>query len=303
LDILLMTGVKDDLMEIVVHRSYSHALLPHFIFAFLFAWITYRLFKRKVDYRSWYWLWFLGFSTHALLDACTTYGTRLFLPFTDYQVGFNNISVIDPLYTLPFMGILIFCLFLKRDNPDRLKWAWRSIYISTSYMALTMGVKFYIHLTFKHELNRQSVTYDVLNTSPTILNNMLWAGMAYDDSTLTIGEYSLFQKTNEIQFLRYKRNLHLEKEFNGKELETLKWFSQGMYILEKKDSATLNVFVVKFGRSDFEKTKPEEAFIFYYELKREGDKFKVTTNRPDFKDWSILEAFQKLWERIWHYPS
>jgi inner membrane protein len=299
LDILATMYFKDDLSELLIHRSYSHALFSHFILAFPFALLTWWMFGRKEKYISWYWLWFLCLATHAILDSFTTYGTQLLLPFTNHLIGFNNISVIDPLYTLPFMAILIYCLFLKRDNPRRMVWAWRSIYISSAYMLLTFGVKAYVHNTFTNSLKDQGITYNCLSTSPTFFNNSLWAGMAYDDSTLTIGEFSVLQKDKSIDYVQYKRNLHLEKGFQGKELETLKWFSQGLYFLELKDSQTLNFYVVKWGRSDFTKIKPKEAFIFYYEIRKENGRLKMNTIRPTFNKGDFSKFFGQLWNRIW----
>lgn len=299
LDVVVTSILDNDLSEIIIHRSYSHALFCHVLFAFPFAWLTYISFKKKIAYKSWYWLWFLGFSTHAILDSFTTYGTQLFMPFTNFMVGFNNISVIDPLYTLPFMGILIYCLWLKRDNPNRLKWAWRSVYISSSYMLFTFGIKGYMHQTFSKQLAQNSIQYKSLSTSPSILNSVLWSGMANTDSTITFGEYSIFQKEKTIDFITFKRHLELEKNFSGYELNTLKWFSQGHYLLEQKDSNTLNFYITKWGRMNMDETEINKTFRFYYELKKTGNSYVVKSIRPEFKDGEFSMALNQLWQRIW----
>ncbi|NQW43299.1 MAG: metal-dependent hydrolase [Bacteroidetes bacterium] len=300
LDVFVTMSQENDLAEIIIHRSYSHALFTHFIISFLLAWLTFLIFKKKVEYKSWYWLWFLGLSTHAILDSFTTYGTQLFLPFSDYIVGFNNISVIDPLYTLPFMGILIYCLCIKRDKPKRLKWAWRSIYISTGYMLLTFGIKYHIHQTVSTQLKQQGIAYNNLSTSPTILNSVLWSGMASTDSTITFAEYSLFQDNKTIDFISFKRNLQLEKSFQGYELDKLKWFSQGQYLLEQKDSTTINFYITKWGRMDMYQTAPTQTFRFYYELTKTQTGYKVTAIKPSFKEGKMGASFNQLWQRIWH---
>lgn len=69
--------------------------------------------------RQWAWLFFWAIFTHPLLDCCTTYGTQLFQPFWDYRVAFNNISVVDPLYTFPFLICLIIASRLTREHPRR----------------------------------------------------------------------------------------------------------------------------------------------------------------------------------------
>jgi inner membrane protein len=302
LDIILNFIFPDDLSKILIHRSYSHALLTHVLLAIPLAWWCFIKYKRQFAFNNWYKLWFLGLSTHALLDACTTYGTRLFLPFTDYQVGLNNISVIDPMYTFPFMGLLMVCLFKRRDDPNRRKWAKLSIYVSSAYMLLTFGVKWYVHEKFNTAwVKNQNEKIDYLYTSPTFFNNALWAGIATNDSFLMIGEYSVFEEENSsgsIEMVKYKRNLHLEKGFEGKGIETLKWFSQGKYILEMKDSNKLMVYITKWGRSDFSQTAPEKAFVFYYEIdKSHPDDIKAI--QPEFNGDLMKQALSQLWRRIW----
>jgi len=46
----------------------------------------------------------VGYATHGLLDACTTYGTLLFWPWSEARVSWRWISVIDPVFTLPLLG-------------------------------------------------------------------------------------------------------------------------------------------------------------------------------------------------------
>jgi len=300
LDVIVTSILNNDLSEIIIHRSYSHALFCHFLFAFPFAWLTYIKFNKKIDYKSWYWLWFLAFGTHAILDSFTTYGTQLFMPFTNYMVGFNNISVIDPLYTLPFMGILIYCLCIKREHPKRLKWAWRSVYISSCYMLLTFCIKAYMHQSFSTQLANNHFKYNTLSTSPTILNNALWSGMAISDSIIIFGEYSIFQKEKDIDFIAYKRHLELEKNYAGYELNTLKWFSQGHYLLEQKDSNTLNFYITKWGRMNMDEKETSKTFRFYYEIKKTDNTFSVKSIRPEFKDGEFTMALNQLWNRIWH---
>lgn len=307
LDILSKIWYPDDLSEIITHRAYTHSLFVHILAAFPLAWLTYRGFKRKYSYKDWYLLWGLGLTTHAILDAFTTYGTRLFLPFSAYPVGLNNISVIDPFYTLPFMALLMVCLFLKRSDPRRIKWAWRAVTVSSIYMCATFIVKGIVHNRFSNDLKQQGIVYNELKTSPTFFNNALWAGIAISDSTIVMGEYSLFQKSlngnNAITFYPYKRHLELEKGFEGKALNTLKWFSQGAYLLEANDSNTLNVYIVKWGRSNYSETDAKKTFVFYYELRKEDGNVTLHTIRPDFKKMKISDAFVQLWNRIWIKPD
>ena len=68
-----------------------------------------------------------------------------------------------------------------------------------------------------------------------------------------------------------------------------------------KDANTLKMYIVKFGRSDFEKTKPQEAFIFYFELTKGEHGITIKAIKPDLSKLNFKEALGKLWDRIVNY--
>lgn len=45
----------------------------------------------------------VGYATHGLLDASTTYGTVLLWPFSDARVAWNMISIVDPVFTFALL--------------------------------------------------------------------------------------------------------------------------------------------------------------------------------------------------------
>lgn len=298
LDVLFTRAVHDSVTSLVIHRSYSHALPVQIVFAVPFAYLTYLLFKKQHSFKSFYLLWMLSFTTHAILDSFTTYGTMLFLPFTNYLVGFNNIAVVDPLYTIPFMIILIGCMFMRKDNPRRFLWAKRSVYISSAYMLLTFGLKFIAHKKFESELSRQNIKYEKLSTSPTMFNSVLWAGMAYNDSTIYTSEYSFFQHSKTIEFAAYPRRLNLQNGFEGRKLNTLLWFSQEKYLFDRSGD-TLNIYLVKWGRTSFKAPTVKNAYIFYHQLYKSKKGIESKVIEPKFTQGEISVWMSLLWERIW----
>lgn len=297
LDVLTSLWIHDEVTKLHIHRGYSHAVFTHVFLAIPMAYITALFFKKKYSFKDLYWVWFWALFTHALLDCCTTYGTQLFLPFSNYLVGFNNVSIIDPLYTLPFMGFLIACLFYRKDDPRRIQLAWLAVWISTAYMLLTCMFKYDAHRHFEMALQEQHLSHEELSTSPTIFNSFLWAGIAADDSLIHVSEYSIFQGDKPIEFATYPRNLSLEKGWESEALRTAKWFSQHKYFIKSESSDTLNFFNIKWGRGDFTKQDPKEAFMFYTQLTKVCDEVKFRTIEPTFKDGQISEALGKLWER------
>jgi inner membrane protein len=49
----------------------------------------------------------IGYATHGLLDAFTSYGTQLLWPFTNLRVAWDWIPIVDPIYTIPlWVGVV-----------------------------------------------------------------------------------------------------------------------------------------------------------------------------------------------------
>ncbi len=245
LDIFLNSFFTDEITILQIHRGYSHSMFVHLLLALPFAWITYRIFKKKITFGQWYLAWYLMFLTHTLLDCCTTYGTQLLLPFTNYLIGFNNIAVVDPFWTIPFMILLIVCMFMRRDNPKRIKWAWAGITYSMLYMGLTLVNKYTVHQHFKDELARQNIQVDKLYTSPSMFNNILWSGIATTQDSLYVAEYSLMQEREEVKWTAFSRQLDILAAHPAqREIKVLEWFGQGKHFVREVDGE-LHIFLVK----------------------------------------------------------
>jgi inner membrane protein len=59
----------------------------------------------------------LGYGTHGLLDASTTYGTRLWWPFSDVRVAWNWISIVDPVFTTMLLAGAFFAVWRRSARP------------------------------------------------------------------------------------------------------------------------------------------------------------------------------------------
>jgi inner membrane protein len=298
LDILLNFIWTDPIDQLRIHRGYSHSIIVHLVAAIPPAWLTWKWMKNRITLRESWLVWYLFFFTHALLDCCTTYGTQLFQPFTDYLVGFNNISVVDPLWTLPFMLALLVALFIRRDRPVRRKWAMAGIAYATAYMVLTFANKWRAHQHFLSELARQHVTYTHFSTSPSIFNNVLWSCIAASEDSIHVGEYSLLQSTDEVKWISYPIGRdHLRGLENTREVSTLHWFSQGYWFAET-DGNHIDYYLVKWGRTDIDEDGSERAFVFHWELYPETDRLVARQVRPEWGERDFRRALSRLWRRI-----
>lgn len=106
LDVLIRSD-SDPLLAIEFHRHFTHSLafIPIGGSIAALPWLASR--NLRQSWRSVVLASTVGYATHALLDACTTYGTLLFWPFSDTRVSLSFISVVDLSFTLPLLGAVI----------------------------------------------------------------------------------------------------------------------------------------------------------------------------------------------------
>lgn len=86
------------------HRGLTHSLLGGAVLAWLLTMLTAR-FARGAKTSGLFVLFYFGVLSHLFLDCITSYGTSIFLPFSDVRVAFPSVFIIDPVYTLALIGL------------------------------------------------------------------------------------------------------------------------------------------------------------------------------------------------------
>lgn len=228
LDVVLLP-FYDSLQRISIHRGYSHSILFSILGALILTYILKRIkwTKEFSVLRLFVFTWMALF-THILLDAFTSYGTQLFLPFSDYRVSFDSITIIDPFYTLPLLIGVLITLYQQYKNK---KWSQANnvgLMISTIYLIFTLWHKQQINDSIKDELKKQNITYQSLKTIPVGIGNINWYGVAKSNHELFIGKFSDLED-NEIVFHSFPINDQLLDKIDSDLIARLKWFSQGYY--------------------------------------------------------------------------
>ncbi len=113
LDVFISSDV-DPLMFLVFHRQFTHALVFIPIGALIVAGCLFPFLRKSLEFKHVYIACLLGYATHGFLDSCTSYGTQLFWPFSDYRVAWNTVSVLDPAFTIPLLLAVIAGLIWRR---------------------------------------------------------------------------------------------------------------------------------------------------------------------------------------------
>jgi inner membrane protein len=296
LDVLASPFVSE-VQALAIHRGITHSIFFCIVAAPLFGWLLKRYQKNDATWRDWSRLVFWVFLTHIFIDVCTSYGTQVFQPFSDYSLSFNSIFIIDPFYTLPLITGLAVALFLKRQSKNR-RWAnWLGIGISSVYLLLGFGIKHHVNGVFKYNFGQQQINPEQYMTTPSPLNIFLWTGYAEANDTLYAGLYSIFDDDNEIDFQPVPLNKELLQPYSNQlPVERLIWFSRGYYAAEKKPEGLI-VHDLRFGRSDLWLTDASVPFVWNYKLEFNSDSTTVT----GFKQFEpSFDMRADMWDRLYN---
>jgi len=279
-------------IALVVSASILLFLLVSFAFR---AWRKRPALEDNPSWRAWGMLFFWSIFTHPLLDACTAYGTQLFQPFSDFRVNLNNISVADPIYTLPFLICLIIASILTRNSHRRAIFNWLGIGLSSVYLIFTAFNKIKTDRIFETSLQEQQIDYKRFTNSPTIFNNILWQGVAENDTCYYQGRYSLLDAEPKIKKFHYLPKNHelIEPYKNQREIRILNWFSDGYYNITKRADGVFQFNNLKYGTiSKNPEVNPQYVFSFLF--KEENGKL-IELPQEFVRDSA---AFEYLIERL-----
>ena len=297
---VLMRFFTDDITATEMHRGFSHSILFSLLFAPVMAWGAHAIHKRNrpdATRRDWIVLFFLALVTHPMLDMHTTWGTQFFWPF-EMRITYNNIFVVDPLYTIPFLICLLIAMFYKRTNPRRRVFNNLGLIISTSYMALTFVFKGIGYKAVDESLSKQGIDFVEIETLPTPLNTVLWNAHVETENGYRFGRYSLLDDDEPVMFSReYPKNHHLIDSIRDDEkIQQILRIANGWYCIEKEEDYLI-FNDLRFGQFG---VNPNTAKIMWrYKISEGSDGgVKVDRLRPNMESMDVGKALDQLWRRL-----
>ncbi len=288
----------DTVAQLAFHRSVTHSLLFALLMAPLLGLLLHRVYKRlPATFRDWTLLFFLGFTTHALLDSCTTWGTQLFWPFSTYGVAFYNVFVIDPLYTVPFLIFVGAAAFYNRDSSRRRNLNYAGLFLSTAYLLFSFGAKAAANHTFETNLQQQQISYTSYISKPTPLNTIFWSVTAKAEGGFYNGFYSLLDDEKTVQFEYEPQQAELLQPYLGHpKLTRLLEITKGYYAVSPSAEKGIAIKDLRFGKFDGWRERGG-AYVFVYHVWKDaqGDlQIEEINNRPKING-DYLKAY---WRRI-----
>jgi inner membrane protein len=294
---VLLRFVTDDITSTEMHRGFSHSIVFAVLIAPILGWIAHKIHQKKyadASFKNWSWLFFWATVTHPLLDAHTTWGTQFFWPF-EYRLAYQNIFVVDPLYTIPFLICLIVAMFYKRTNPKRRKFNNAGLIISTTYMVITLILKGISHKAFENSLDNNHIDYVELDSKPSPMNTIMWNALVETNNGYRTANYSLLD-SKAITFSKEFPKNHglLEPYKDQKVIQQLIRITAGWFIIEKQSDKMI-MWDLRFGQTGMDlDTAP---FLMSYDLTVNKDG-QIEAKKNDPKIENIGEAIDQLIERI-----
>lgn len=230
LDVLIRSS-SDPLLFLEYHRQFTHSLLFIPIGGALCAVVLHALLGRRrglAFYQSWLFCT-LGYATHALLDACTTYGTMLLWPFSSERFAWNTISIIDPLFTLPLLLGVLFAAWRQQPLFARIALCWAIVYMGVGLFQRNQAVEMgqAIAASRGHQVLR-------LEAKPSFGNILVWKTVYETDQRFYIDgvRASFWPKVfpgDSVEKLVVERDMPwLDRGTQqARDIERFRWFSNG----------------------------------------------------------------------------
>ena len=292
LDIFIKSS-QDPLFSLEFHRQFTHSILFMPFGGLICALFFYYLFlqKKDISFKQTYIYSTLGYATHGLLDACTTYGTQLFWPFTNDRIAWNTISIIDPLFTLPILFLILFAVIKNNKKYSYVALSWVLIYSSLGFIQKDRAIETGKKLA-------QSRGHEVINieAKPSFANIIVWKTIYTTQTHYYIDAVRAGLNTRVIEGVKIGK-FNIQKSFpwldpqsqQAKDIERFRWFSNG-YIAISHNNPN-HIIDIRYSML------PNEGHgLWGIELNPDGDN-QVYIKRI-FNRRSDMSTYIKLWNMI-----
>ena len=227
LDVLIRSE-NDPILFLEYHRQFSHSLFFIPFGSLIVALLIFPLFKKSMGFKTIYMASFLGYATHGLLDACTSYGTLLFWPFSNERITWKNISIIDPLFTIPVLILIGIAIKTRKRIFSFFAIGWIIFYLSLGFIQYDRALSAAIKLAESRGHVAERITL-----KPSFGNLILWKSIYQYEETFYVDAIRTVKSTTwckgeTTKVFDYQHHLpNLDKDSQQrKDIERFRWFSQ-----------------------------------------------------------------------------
>ena len=238
LDVLIRSE-NDPLLFLEFHRQFTHSLIFIPVGGFICASFLFFLIAKRFDisFKDTWIYSTLGYGTHGLLDACTSYGTLLFWPFSQTRIAWNNISIIDPLFTIPILILIVMAGLKQKRIFSVAALIWAVFYLSLGIYQKSEAIK--IGKKIAKDRGHSVIRIDA---KPSIGNLILWKSIYETRDKFFIDAIRLGwnpkifngESINKINVQTVFPWLMIKSQ-QAKDIKRFKWFSDGYIAINPKN--------------------------------------------------------------------
>lgn len=296
LDVFINSNT-DPLLALEFHRQFTHSLFFIPIGGLICATLFYfALAKRRgLSFKQTYLYCTLGYATHGLLDACTTYGTLLLWPFSDMRVAWNTISIIDPVFTLPLLALIITAAVKRNRRFAHGALAWVCIYALFGIVQRERAEA--VGLELAQSRGHKPIT---LEAKPSFANLIVWKIVYTTESAYYVDAIRVAFKESVYEGDKAEK-LDIQESFSwldpsyqqAKDIERFRWFSNGYIamsphhpnrIIDIRYSMLPNEIRGLWGIELNPQADADDHVVYEFNRQRNTDTFK--------KLWSMIKGQQ-----------
>ncbi|MFE2004764.1 metal-dependent hydrolase [Pseudomonas guariconensis] len=229
-DLDVLIRYADPVSQMTYHRGFSHSLFVLTALAAALAWLVSAVARRRWPDKGYrlprvFLAFWLVLVTHPILDAFTVYGTQLFWPLHLTPQSWAAVFIIDPVYTLPLLGAVLYAAF-KDMSGKAVTVLGVALAFSTAYLGYGLAGRMAAEQRFALALDEQGIAVTHVRAVPIAFNSLVWRVLAKTpDGQYYEGISSAFdQEPPEMQ--RQSLNLEAAQVLRGMPLhERLRWFT------------------------------------------------------------------------------
>ena len=236
IDIFIKSN-SDPLLFLEYHRHFTHSLFFVPFGSLLCAFVFYHIFTKYYDlsFKYTYIYSFIGYATHGIIDAFTSYGTLLYWPFSNERVAWNTVSVIDPIFTIPIAIFIFVALITKKKLFTYTALVW-----ILSYQAIAFHQKHRAETIITDYAKSEYTHIQNVLAKPSFGNIIVWKVIHTTKDKYHVNAVRLGLDAKIIPGETINK-LDLKKDFKwldvnsqqGKDLERFRWFSNNYLGIDK----------------------------------------------------------------------
>ncbi len=239
--VLLLSSIAPDLDYITrfwgtdiflrYHRGITHGILALFLFPAIIALI----FGLKRGFFYYYFISFLGYGAHLLMDLTNQYGTRILSPLDWEQFSLDLTFIIDPYITAG----LFLCVILWRFNKKK------AVAISAITIILLiayMGGRYYLHDRTRDFL-KENLEANTYKMCPLPNDFLRWWFIVKSGDEIKVGFADLFTKRVCVQerYVVAEKDPAIERSKETRVVKNFLYFAKYPYAEVKSEKGKTTV--------------------------------------------------------------